>query len=63
MPGHGEPLTAADLRANIAYLEALRRGDTSRYEAEPYRLNHMENLRLIEEARARRPATGLSPPC
>ncbi len=51
VPGHGELLTAADIEANIAYLEALRQGDTSRYEEPPYRLNHMENLRRMAEAR------------
>ncbi len=53
VPGHGDLLTHDDIRANIAYLEALRRGDTSMYEKEPYRLNHAENLRLVEEARRR----------
>jgi glyoxylase-like metal-dependent hydrolase (beta-lactamase superfamily II) len=53
VPGHGDLLTAADILANITYLEALRQGDTSRYEEEPYRLNHLENLRLIDQARQR----------
>jgi glyoxylase-like metal-dependent hydrolase (beta-lactamase superfamily II) len=53
VPGHGDLLTGADIRANIAYLETLRHGDASRYLEEPYRLNHLENLRLIEEARRR----------
>lgn len=51
VPGHGNLLTNADIRANIAYLEALRQGDTSLYEKEPYRLNHLENLRLVKAAR------------
>jgi cyclase len=51
VPGHGDLLTYADIRANIAYLEALQQGDTSRYEEEPYRLNHMENRRRVDEAR------------
>ncbi len=51
VPGHGEMLTAADIRTNIAYLDALRRGDTAEYEKEPYLLNHLENLRLIKESR------------
>ncbi len=49
VPGHGELLTAADIRANAEYLQNLRRGDTSRYEQEPYRLNHLENLRRIRQ--------------
>ncbi len=53
VPGHGDLLTAADVRANIAYLDALRRGDTAEYEDEPYLLNHLENLRLIKESRRR----------
>ncbi len=53
VPGHGDLLTDADIRVNIAYLEALRRGDTSLYEKEPYRLNHLENLRRMEESRRR----------
>ncbi len=48
VPGHGDLLTREDIRNNIAYLEALSRGDTSRYEEEPCRLNHLENLRLME---------------
>jgi cyclase len=51
VPGHGGLLISADIRANITYLEALLQGDGSIYEEEPYRLNHQENLRLIEKAR------------
>ena len=53
VPGHGVLLTGEDIRTNIAYLEALQEGDTALYEEEPYRLNHLENLRLIDEARRR----------
>jgi cyclase len=49
VPGHGELLSEANIRADIEYLQALRRGDTSPYEQEPYRLNHLENLRRIRE--------------
>lgn len=54
VPGHGEFLTRADIQANIEYLEAVRRGDTSRYEQPPYRLNHLENLRRTRETTKRR---------
>ncbi len=46
VPGHGELLTQPDVRTDIAYLEAFQRRDTSMYESEPYRLNHLGNLRL-----------------
>jgi cyclase len=45
VPGHGPLLDAADIRANIAYLEAFQRHATTPYESAPYRLNHLENLR------------------
>lgn len=51
VPGHGDLLKSSDIHANISYLEALQKGDTSQYEDEPYRLNHLENLRLFEKAR------------
>jgi cyclase len=51
VPGHGDLLTHADIRTNTSYLQALQRGDTSGYEREPYRLNHVENIRLIQESR------------
>lgn len=52
IPGHGEIMTREDLLINIRYLEDLIAGDEAvlkRYEAEPFKINHLTNLMYMDD--------------
>lgn len=52
IPGHGEIMTREDLLLNIQYLKDLIAGDEEvlkKYEAEPFKMNHLTNLMYMDQ--------------
>ncbi len=50
IPGHDNILGLDELNQNLAYLEDIARGDTKKYEKEPYQLRHSANRNVIAHA-------------